>query len=171
MVVWLDRQGHGTVDTRKGLRERVDRPPFELGGRGIVVGHPEEHPDRRRPEIEREIGVTDDRLDRGGTDRGVAADQLGVGRDGDRPDAGRAQAAPQRGAATRGPRRPDRPSRAAAPFDRVESELGRASDHRVGVPLRTRERAEGERGGACLGHLDIIRLTTYGRVVIAEGSA
>src|SRR5204863_7534904 len=56
-----------------------------------------------------------------------------------------------------------------APFHPVPAPCGRLLDHRLRVPFRAAEGAECQTWPALPGHLDIIRLTTYGRAVVAGG--
>ena len=102
-------------------------------------------------------------------ERRVAADQIRIGRNRDGDEARLAHRLPQLPSPVGGPRRSDRPLRSAAPFDPIPTARGGLVDHCGRVPLGAAECAERETKLARSGHLDIIRLTTYGRAVVAGG--
>ena len=149
--------------------ECVGGTPDERRLGGFVVANADEDADDRRAEVGRQRSLGDGVVDRSPDDGGIAADQVRVRRHGDGHEAGCLDRSSKLSSAVAAPRRSDRPVRTAAPLDAVEANLSRLADHRLRRPFGTGEGAECELGNSGVVHLDIIRLTTYGRAV-AEGA-
>jgi len=172
VIVGLDRERHiERPDALEKLGDGVDGAARQRLGWTVIVPLAEEQADGRCPEVARELGVCRRIRDRRPHDTGVAADEVRIRGHGDGAKTGCGQGATQGTASVGGPVRPHGALRSAAPLDSVPAARSRLLDDRLGVPFRTGEGAERQTRTARPGHLDIIRLTTYGRAVVEGGGA
>ena len=170
VIMGLDRDDHPErADMLEELAKGIDGPALEHPVGSLVVALAEEGADGRCPEIARELGMRSRILDRRPDHPGVTADHVRIRGHRDRAKIGFLRRPSEGPASMRRPVGPHRAVRSASPLDPVPAARGRVRDHRRGIPFRAGEGAERERRTARPGHLDIIRLTTYGRAVVEGG--